>query len=437
MKKIVLLLIFSLFLACNDINGDNGGSPVIYTPPADWEDAAYLFRYPDVAGDSYYGSNPLEHYIRTGQAEGRVYKPEGWSSAQYLINNPDVAAAGVAPLLHYWQFGKAEGRSYLPPSLGWMPPQTPGLHCIIKRQADKRQFFSGIRVPGGLILGDYGLNVGGASVRLWNGKFTPDGQFPESESVFDFYLPSDGQMLLTNEHYATIRKRTSSGWVKKYGRQAQTDLMFYIRKAGQSLYGNWMSFDKASGGVVSSDLTGNVWNEIVTYTGKVFPGMTSDGNAPYLAGKTGDYRGEGYPILADFRGNILSSRSDRPKNLYWGVAKHGSVWVMGTCNGHLIPSAQGEIHLFDGSTNRTVWSNERNVIHSIENYNGKLYAVATWTWTVEGKTSLLLTSPDGYNWSVVSEIPCASIFGTRIQDGGIYMFGGKYESFGSVYFYKF
>jgi len=322
----------------------------------------------------------------------------------------------------------------------WKPPQTQGLHCIIKKQADKRQFFCGINTPQGLWLGDYGLNVGGPTVRLWNGTFTPYGQFPECESVFDLYLPPDGQMLLTNEHYACIRKRTPSGWDKKYGRQAQTDLMFYLRRAGPYLYGNWIDYEDALSGVVRTnkdDLNGNTWNEICTFTGKIFPGMCTTGNDIYLVGKTGNYRGDGHPILADFRGNVLSSRPDRPSNIYWGVAKHGNVWLMGTCNGHIVPLARGEIHLFDGATNKTVWSNERNVIHSIESHNGRVYALATWTWTVEGRTSLLISSPDGYSWSTVCEIPCASFFGTRFDDGGVYMFGGKWEEFGSVYFYKY
>ena len=209
MKKIALLLILSLFLACNGLNGGGNGGIIPLEPiacvepacwiessylelnpdvaadsyygkfplqhwcdfgqfegrkyktiPVDWEDAAYLYLYPDVIESPKYGSCPLSHYIEWGKAEGRVWKPEGWSSAQYLINNKDVAADayyGTHPLEHWWKYGKAEGRTYF---AGWMPPKTQGLHLILE-QKTKKEYFSVMRIPKGLLIGQYGLYEGG------------------------------------------------------------------------------------------------------------------------------------------------------------------------------------------------------------------------------------------------------------------------------------
>jgi len=68
----------------------------------DW----YLARYPDVLAAR---SDPLDHYLAQGAAEGRDPGP-GFSTQRYLADNPDVASAGMNPLLHYVRHGRAEGR---------------------------------------------------------------------------------------------------------------------------------------------------------------------------------------------------------------------------------------------------------------------------------------------------------------------------------------
>ncbi len=66
----------------------------------------YLTQNPDVMAA---GRDPLEHYLRSGSAEGRrpnlAFDPV-WYREQY----PDVAAAGIEPLAHYIKRGSAEGR---------------------------------------------------------------------------------------------------------------------------------------------------------------------------------------------------------------------------------------------------------------------------------------------------------------------------------------
>ena len=67
----------------------------------------YLAENEDVAKE---GTDPVEHFIRHGAAEGRNPSP-AFNLRQYLEINPDVAAAGMNPLIHFVKFGKAEGRS--------------------------------------------------------------------------------------------------------------------------------------------------------------------------------------------------------------------------------------------------------------------------------------------------------------------------------------
>jgi hypothetical protein len=100
-------------------------SPFVATPPAlkvlaaVFDGTAYLAANPDVAAA---GMDPLEHYVRYGAAEGRA--APGLTPAQvvgreivdgvdcdfYLLNNSDVAAAGMDATFHFQTFGWKEGR---------------------------------------------------------------------------------------------------------------------------------------------------------------------------------------------------------------------------------------------------------------------------------------------------------------------------------------
>jgi hypothetical protein len=69
--------------------------------------AWYLIQNPDVASA---GVNPVRHYLRRGAIEGRDPNPH-FDSDWYLQNNPDVLKAGVNPLVHYLRRGAVEGRN--------------------------------------------------------------------------------------------------------------------------------------------------------------------------------------------------------------------------------------------------------------------------------------------------------------------------------------
>lgn len=53
--------------------------------------------------------SPVRHYLAVGGLEGLDPSAE-FDSDWYCINNPDVAAAGVNPLIHYIRYGQQEGR---------------------------------------------------------------------------------------------------------------------------------------------------------------------------------------------------------------------------------------------------------------------------------------------------------------------------------------
>jgi len=89
--------------------------------PLDWDEAAYLRSYPDVARAVSLGTLPsgLAHYRRHGRREGRLAMtstPAGWDDAAYLRAHPDVAGAvgkGDFPsgYLHYCLHGRQESRT--------------------------------------------------------------------------------------------------------------------------------------------------------------------------------------------------------------------------------------------------------------------------------------------------------------------------------------
>lgn len=89
--------------------------PFPQTPPAGFNEAAYLAANPDVADAVRRGElrSGFEHYRLYGLAEGRP--GVGFNEAQYLTANPDVAAAVrrgeiSSGLEHYRLYGQAEGR---------------------------------------------------------------------------------------------------------------------------------------------------------------------------------------------------------------------------------------------------------------------------------------------------------------------------------------
>lgn len=83
---------------------------------------AYLARYPDIRADSYYSQNPLEHWQKFGQYEGRIPSADpanvrydsAFDAVYYLDRYPDIYqhfGSDYAKAYNHWlQYGMKEGR---------------------------------------------------------------------------------------------------------------------------------------------------------------------------------------------------------------------------------------------------------------------------------------------------------------------------------------
>ncbi|MDD4913596.1 MAG: glycoside hydrolase family 99-like domain-containing protein [Methylococcales bacterium] len=103
----------------NQLNG-NDAPPVVLPKlnekgflilDEEFDDEWYLNRYPDARETN---SDPWEHFVRHGLAEGRLASSLGLSifdPKYYLLNNPDVADSPLSPIQHFMKYGKHEGRS--------------------------------------------------------------------------------------------------------------------------------------------------------------------------------------------------------------------------------------------------------------------------------------------------------------------------------------
>jgi len=69
----------------------------------------YLTNYHD---NQFRINNPIQHYCEVGWKEN--YNPSAqFNTHDYLLGNPDIAAAGINPLAHFIKYGKSEGRYVL------------------------------------------------------------------------------------------------------------------------------------------------------------------------------------------------------------------------------------------------------------------------------------------------------------------------------------
>ena len=120
--------------------GTGGNSDYIFSmdrceksngPVCTFDYSRYSNYYPDLQNAFGYADNWLsdielkQHYLTYGINEKRTpcgdIKPTCvWNASDYLIQNPDVAKAGVDPLNHYLTYGINEGRSPCP-SIDYTP----------------------------------------------------------------------------------------------------------------------------------------------------------------------------------------------------------------------------------------------------------------------------------------------------------------------------
>jgi hypothetical protein len=429
--------------------------PVPATAPQDWEDKAYLVRFPDVAADAYFVGHPLDHYYSSGQREIEAgqrpdWKPMGWSSAAYLKYNSDVAADPYYkdhPLEHYWSSGyKDKNRFFstghpLPtpvtPSApitpgSWTPPATPGMHEICSRPGPF--FMSGLRVPDGLLLGTYRP----AKLYKFNGAMNELLSLP-AESVYMLYMPPDGLPLFSTECPAQVYKMTTAGqWERKFTRSESNSLAFDIMPSRDGLI--LFTVDVVNSRnirIYKGDANGHVWNALRDHTGH-FKQVCTDGQTYYLGGEK-----DGLPYIEDQNGKqIMKDTAYVGQEINYAVVKDG-IFTLGMNNiADLIADGtrrNGYINYLENGNDisgidcKPPWiMNIR--IDPVTKYR---YAIAS-IWNESGYPNPeLVMSKDGRKWSKIADVPMPSVQTLEIADNGVYCYGGQYGQFGKVCFYRF
>lgn len=196
------------------------------------------------------GQDPRVHFDLIGWRLGFNPAP-GFSTAYYLAQNPDVWASGLNPLDHYLRFGEAEARRPLPQSREELEP----LYSLSQAEFDADYYVR--RYAGSLIypddpLHDY-LAVGRLLGRWPNPAFSPtDYLFSNPDLVrnkarcgFTHYVrsgKSEGRQVRTSE-------------IKRY--KAPTELVrpyffsrFYMEQLDKDLlrfHANWLEHYVAFG----------------------------------------------------------------------------------------------------------------------------------------------------------------------------------------------
>jgi len=341
----------------------------------------------------------------------------------------------------------------------WTPPQTPGLHLIVDNPNRKAEYYEGQRILDGLLLGDYGLQIGGARISKWNGltnTFTTELQ-TDRESIYDMFDPGDGLHLACTEHFGDIYKRNASGvWELKYTTGRHDDLMFYFRQAPDgTVYANWNGFSNQLSGLVKSTDKGNTWQPSTQFpAGMELCGMCVDGNSladVLLGGKIG-----WAAIIVDGTGKTIVSYDSGNQDGYqnWAVIRKDNIINAGTWNctdkadGSYInainPNGSGKQcmpPLYRSPGEFYIGPLGRFIEAMKIGPDGIRYAVITKGWGEEGQ-ALLVSSPDAYTWTLLATIPCPMIVEMDFSDGGVFLYGGQHEGYGltgygRVYFFKF
>lgn len=413
---------------CDEGSGEFGRWPI---PPLPiyWEDDAYLFKYPDVAADSYYSRFPWAHYLDTKDEESRIYMPEGWDPAQYIANYPKDDFGGK-PLLHWWKYGKDEGRNYKKP--GWQPSTEQGLHHVLTLAGSQRCLFTGMKYKDGLLLGDYGLHVGGAKIQYWNGeKVVDEAHFtdPLAESVFHFVLAGDGIPIASGEHFGLMFRKDGppeKPWRITYNSGEYVDLAFGIFKVGGNFYCLVCKGGYQEAHLIESTDDGRSWHKIKDYHDMQIGCGNSDGAVIRFTGER-----DSHPTVRDINGSVSIYRDDITGKGYTQLCGRSGLWNF---------LGDAWIDSWDGNNIRRVFESDR--YHAMwsecDPYSQTRIALfSSWNQITYPDAQVAISRDDGKTWGELCKVPCPCLLGTYFADGGVYLFGGKYEDYGCVYFYKF
>ncbi|MFH1408970.1 MAG: hypothetical protein ABIH34_03615 [Nanoarchaeota archaeon] len=262
-----------------------------------------------------------------GQAENRVWKPEEWSSAQYLINNPDVAGDvyfGVHPLEHWWRAGQYEGRNYLTP----ISKITDFVH-LPECDNPVSVYFGIGKVNSTIHFGEYGYQYGDASSKLFAYPHMLVQEF-DSESVLDikefkgrYYLSVERGKWKSGVDKAMVYQLQGTKWVEVY-RHPRWNLMVHLHVHNGYLYATGSKLEDRSdpaGAVRTAD--GVNWEVYYENQSEYrLWGMTSLGNDIWFAATSSgmDYGGNNCRPSVFRNKDLIWTDYSNPNDGFWGIA---------------------------------------------------------------------------------------------------------------------
>jgi len=304
----------------------------------DWEDEAYLYHFKDEKppiSASEYDTNPLQHYYDWGFAAGWKFKPDGWSSAQYLKNNPDIAEHEyfkTHPLEHWWKYGEAEGRSYTE-----KPLEIKDFIRVSECDNTDSCYFGIGEIDGEKYFGVYGYQFSESSSELYKYPHTKVQTF-DSESVFDIKeFKGKGYLILERGEWqagidrAIVCQRHSDGIWRECFRNPDPE-----KKWAMNLLVNTDGYLYATVGDIYRTSDGTNWSRY-TYDNYSHLQMCSkDGEVWSTGGTICDWGGENKPAV--FRNSSLAWVDDsRVGDGFWGItAFKNDIFLGGTGHARIV-----------------------------------------------------------------------------------------------------
>jgi hypothetical protein len=401
--------------------------------PTDWEDAAYLFHFKDMKppiAESDYATNPLKHWYDWGQAAGWKWKPDNWSSAQYLLNNTDVASNpkyGSAPLLHYWEWGQEEGRSFLK-----ILPEITSFVRLSECDNPLSMYFGVNKINGKMVFGTYGYQHGDHSSEIYEYPHTKVAEF-DCESVMQIEKHA-GKYYCTLEHgkiksgvdKAMIMRLDGSVWNEVY-RSDHAVLAIGLKSHSDGyIYATIPGSDSPNSDIVRSQSgDSGTWEKWYTNTNEYrFFGISSWGGNILVGASSslGDWGGNTQPSIFVNK-NLVFRDADRTGDGFWGaVSFNGEGYVGGTGRARVVRVSDKKTVL-DKPDFQTVFcfvvDKMRNTLFALVNPDGDVHSSGSEIWATK----------DGNNWyNVGGPLSAVCLMGAYYdsETGDVWLVGGRF-----------
>jgi hypothetical protein len=332
-----------------------------------------------------------------------------------------------------------------PPSQpgAWQPPSGAGLQLICKRPGGF--FMSGMRVSDGLLLGTYRY-AQLAHALFYDGAFHEQISLP-TESVYMFYMPPDGHPIFSTECQAQIFKHGGEGWFsegnwqRRFTRPEPLSCAFEIQEieGGLSLFTTPVAWGQNGIQMYKAGPNGESWSKWgQEWSGKYLFNSCTDKKTAWLYGHEQDY-----PVMYDMNGNRIMRMGQYAGQMVGYVITDGKLFSLGMSNITPIDSEgsprRAYINNFWDGKNQDAIELTRPWVMDMQIHNGVRYCL-TSVWndgdSPQWKTAELHHSTDQRTWKLLCTIPMPTALCLAFGDGGVYIFGGHYNDYGAVYFYK-